>query len=167
MRSKVRAYSHQGHGPRADQQAGYISATSDSTPSLANGSRSIHLGRKRMLPTGRLCTCWRSYSLRITIAASEPRPIGPGADTSGAVGSRLERIGRRSGGPRRCVRPLASSPGRTSGRGLPSGWLVAFAPIISVGSEEARSIALALASVRRSNWACSFPAPSFHEDAAR
>src|SRR5215831_6638757 len=35
-----------------------------------------------------------------------------------------------------------------------------------VGSEEARSIALALASVRRSNWAC-FPAPSFHEDAAR
>jgi len=33
-----------------------------------------------------------------------------------------------------------------------------------VGSEEARSIALALASVRRSNWACSFPAPSFHED---
>src|SRR5215813_4820550 len=37
----------------------------------------------------------------------------------------------------------------------------------AVGSEEARSIALALASVRRSNWACSFPAPSFHEDAAR
>jgi len=30
----VRAYSHQGHGPRADQQAGYISATSDSTPHL-------------------------------------------------------------------------------------------------------------------------------------
>ena len=38
--------------------------------------------------------------------------------------------------------------------------------VIGVGSEEARSIALALASVRRSNWACSFPAPSFHEDAA-
>ena len=38
----MRAYSHQGHGPRADQQAGYISATSDSTPSLAKGSRSIH-----------------------------------------------------------------------------------------------------------------------------
>jgi hypothetical protein len=34
-----------------------------------------------------------------------------------------------------------------------------------VGSEEARSTTLALASVRRSNWACSFPAPSFHEDA--
>ena len=44
MRSKVRAYSHQGHGPRADQQAGYISATSDSTPSVAKSSRSIHLG---------------------------------------------------------------------------------------------------------------------------
>jgi hypothetical protein len=40
----MRAYSHQGHGPRADQQAGYISATSHSTPSLANGSRSIHSG---------------------------------------------------------------------------------------------------------------------------
>ena len=35
----------------------------------------------------------------------------------------------------------------------------------SVGSEEARSIALALASVRRSNWTCGFPASSFHEDA--
>ena len=33
-----------------------------------------------------------------------------------------------------------------------------------VGSEEARSIALALASVRRSNWTCSFPGSSFHED---
>src|SRR5215472_4283271 len=43
MRSKVRAYSHQGHGPRADHQAGYISATSDSTTSLAKGSRSIHI----------------------------------------------------------------------------------------------------------------------------
>ena len=28
MRSNVRAHSHQGHGPRADQQAGYIEATS-------------------------------------------------------------------------------------------------------------------------------------------
>src|ERR1700693_2770461 len=45
MRSKVRAYSHQGHGPRADQQAEYISATSDSTTSLATGSRSIHKGQ--------------------------------------------------------------------------------------------------------------------------
>src|SRR5215831_9608538 len=45
MRSKVRAYSHQGHGPRADHQAGYISATSDSTISLAKGSRSIHVGQ--------------------------------------------------------------------------------------------------------------------------
>jgi hypothetical protein len=42
-----------------------------------------------------------------------------------------------------------------------------FGGFTAVGSEEARSIALALASVRRSNWACSFPAPSFHEDAAR
>jgi hypothetical protein len=35
----------------------------------------------------------------------------------------------------------------------------------AVGSEEARSIALALTSVRRTNWTCSFPASSFHEDA--
>ena len=47
----MRAYSHQGHGPRADQQAGYISATTDRTTSLANGSRSIHSGQHRKLPT--------------------------------------------------------------------------------------------------------------------
>jgi hypothetical protein len=34
-----------------------------------------------------------------------------------------------------------------------------------VGSEEARSVTLALASVRRSNCTCGFPACSFHEDA--
>jgi transposase len=34
-----------------------------------------------------------------------------------------------------------------------------------VGSEEARLVALALASVRRTNWTCSFPASSFHERA--
>src|SRR5215471_1517615 len=56
MRSKVRAYSHQGHGPRADQQAGYISATSDSTASLANGSRSIHVGSVRRPSRGREAT---------------------------------------------------------------------------------------------------------------
>jgi hypothetical protein len=36
--------------------------------------------------------------------------------------------------------------------------------LIFVGSEEARQVALALASVRRSNWTCGFPASSFHED---
>ena len=40
-----------------------------------------------------------------------------------------------------------------------------FAGFTAVGSEEARSIALALTSVRRTNWTCSFPASSFHEDA--
>src|SRR5262245_48048391 len=50
MRSRVRAYSHQGHGPRAEQQAGYISATSDGTPSVAKGSRSIHEGQIERLP---------------------------------------------------------------------------------------------------------------------
>jgi hypothetical protein len=40
-----------------------------------------------------------------------------------------------------------------------------FVGFIAVGSEEARSITLALTSVRRTNWTCSFPASSFHEDA--
>jgi hypothetical protein len=35
--------------------------------------------------------------------------------------------------------------------------------VAGVGSEEARSVALALASVRRSNGACSFPALRFHK----
>jgi hypothetical protein len=60
MRSKVRAYSHQGHGPRADQQAGYISATSDSTPSLAKGSRSIPSGQDRKPPI----STWASANQR-------------------------------------------------------------------------------------------------------
>jgi len=58
------------------------------------------------------------------------------------------------GPPLRSIASVAGSP-------------VLFGDFTAVGSEEARSIALALASVRRSNWACSFPAPSFHEDAAR
>ena len=36
--------------------------------------------------------------------------------------------------------------------------------LIFVGSEEARQAALALASVRRPNCTCGFPACSFHED---
>ena len=34
-----------------------------------------------------------------------------------------------------------------------------------VGSEVARLVTLALATVRRSNGVCGFPAPRFHEDA--
>src|SRR3954453_9333370 len=44
-------------------------------------------------------------------------------------------------------------------------FLALFVGFTAVGSEEARSIALALTSVRRTNWTCSFPASSFHEDA--
>jgi hypothetical protein len=40
-----------------------------------------------------------------------------------------------------------------------------FGWFIGVGSEEAHSVARALATVRRSNVVCSFPAPRFHEDA--
>ena len=36
--------------------------------------------------------------------------------------------------------------------------------LVLVGSEEARRVALALASVRRPNCTCGFPACSFHED---
>ena len=45
----MRAYSHQGHGPRADQ-TGRIHISDFRNPrtiSLANGSRSIHLGHSR------------------------------------------------------------------------------------------------------------------------
>src|SRR5215467_7588636 len=37
-----------------DPSAGYISATSDSTPSIAKGSRSIHLGHEDAFPRQRL-----------------------------------------------------------------------------------------------------------------
>ena len=79
--------------------------------------------------------------------------------TRSSPGDTLARLGVR----RVLVCPvLSSAPSLRSTRsGSP------FAGFAAVGSEEARSIALALASVRRSNWACSFPAPSFHEDAAR
>src|ERR1041385_6523783 len=56
MRSKVRAYSHQGHGPRADQQAGYISASPIPPPHLRRaagpyirGKTGAH-GRSAKLP---------------------------------------------------------------------------------------------------------------------
>ena len=52
---------------------------------------------------------------------------------------------------------LPATPSAADVVGLVRGFL-------GVGSEEARSIALTLASVRRSNWTCSFPASSFHED---
>ena len=47
----ARAYSQKGHDPCVDKQAGYISATSDiqSKISLANRSRSIHLGSKQTI----------------------------------------------------------------------------------------------------------------------
>src|SRR5262249_42580913 len=42
--------------------------------------------------------------------------------------------------------------------------LTSLADVGPVGSEVARLVALALATVRRSNCTCSFPAYSFHED---
>jgi hypothetical protein len=47
----------------------------------------------------------------------------------------------------------------------PDFWSRGFHRASGVGSEEARSIALALTSVRRSNHVCSFPAHGFHKDA--
>ena len=83
-------------------------------------------------------------------------------------GERVQCIMRTAAGPEPIREPeeifLVDRVGSTnsdSGRPMP------FAGSPAVGSEEARSTALALASVRRSNWACSFPAPSFHKDAGR
>ncbi len=58
--------------------------------------------------------------------------------------------------------PLASALRSTGSAAVETALFVGFP---AVGSEEARSIALALTSVRRTNWTCSFPASSFHEDA--
>ena len=55
-----------------------------------------------------------------------------------------------------CTRAAFARPGPRA---------TAFPGFVAVGSEEARSVTLTLASVRRSNGACSFPALRFHEDA--
>src|ERR1700722_11334240 len=107
MRSKVRAYSHQGHGPRADQQAGYISATSDSTPSLAKGSRSIHLGQHRStitLATGDpLWSPVADIRFQIeTLSGDRPKPDRPYS----AAAVRLARL-RSLASRRRFLRRIA------------------------------------------------------------
>jgi hypothetical protein len=56
--------------------------------------------------------------------------------------------------------PLASALRSTGSGAVETALFVGFP---AVGSEEARAIALT--SVRRTNWTCSFPASSFHEDA--
>jgi len=83
--------------------------------------------------------------------------------TRSSPGDTLARLGVRRvlACPVFSLAPSLRSTNSGSGRPTP------FASFPAVGSEEARSTALALASVRRSNWACSFPAPSFHEDAGR
>ena len=57
------------------------------------------------------------------------------------------------------------SNGSATRRLLPSAGFprVGFPDFVGVGSEEARSVALTLASVRRSNGACGFPALRFHK----
>ena len=79
--------------------------------------------------------------------------------TRSSPGNTLARLGVR----RVLVCPVFSSSLRSTNSG--SGRPTPFASFPAVGSEEACSIALALASVRRPNWTCSFPASSFHEDA--
>jgi hypothetical protein len=44
----VRAYSHHGHGPRAEQQARYKSATSDSTPHLRRAAGPYNRGNTEL-----------------------------------------------------------------------------------------------------------------------
>ena len=68
------------------------------------------------------------------------------------------RLCVRGVAPRRAF-PLADPLPSTDSAGL----LPLFARFPGVGSEEARSVALTLASVRRSNGACSFPALRFHQ----
>src|SRR5690242_16393993 len=93
MRSRVRAYSHQGHGPRADREAGYISATSDSTSSLANGSPSIDTVQLRDLcrADGKGRDAPEDETARAVIGAK-----GCGFGSSGKQASCLEIEGPRT-----------------------------------------------------------------------
>ena len=65
-----------------------------------------------------------------------------------------------------CWPAFPSAPALRS-TGSAAGDPALFVGFVAVGSEVARSIALTRATVRRSNWTCSFPASSFHEWAFR
>jgi hypothetical protein len=67
MRSKVRAYSHQGHGPRADQQAGYNISDFRQHPS--------HL-RTAAGPYKRVATSWSHSPSCVQVALSNAAPNG-------------------------------------------------------------------------------------------
>src|SRR6516164_8432811 len=124
---------------------------------------------KRVQDRGRDAHCWTpparirtspirasgSYLGCLTAKQRAVRGSAPGSRAPGS-GSGACFAGPRFPWPL----PLAPPPPQPA-------TLALFGGFTAVGSEEARSTALALASVRRSNWACSFPAPSFHEDAGR
>ena len=55
---------------------------------------------------------------------------------------------------------VSGLPSTASAGGLP----LLFGCFAGVGSEVAHKVALTLATVRRSNVVCGFPAPRFHED---
>src|SRR6516165_8700972 len=89
-----------------------------------------------------------------------------GVEAHMASRTRSSSIGLLS---RLCVRPrfcwsmfslVSSLPSTTSAGGLP----LLFSCFAGLGSEVAHSVARVLATVRRSNGVCSFPAPRFHED---
>jgi acyl-CoA synthetase (AMP-forming)/AMP-acid ligase II len=65
MRPKARAYSHRGHGPRADQQAGYISATSAACAELTCDQQPVHtFGSQAAAPSLRINVCSSANSGR-------------------------------------------------------------------------------------------------------
>jgi len=59
--------------------------------------------------------------------------------------------------------PQKTGPSTDAEEQASAGFVPLFGGFFGVGSEEARSVALTLASVRRSNGACGFPALRFHK----
>ena len=102
----------------------------------------------------------RNYRIRLPPRVDGGEAAQAASRTRDASNDTPIRLCVRGVAPRRSF-PLADPLPSTDSAGLRP----LFARFPGVGSEEARSVALTLASVRRSNGACSFPALRFHKDA--
>src|SRR5690349_7813404 len=116
MRSKVRAYSHQGHGPRADQQAGYISASPLPPPHLRRAAGPYIRGK-----LGNLAVIQRMTASQCSADDDRPQARLPQRAVSGHS-SGSDRIGRALVKPTFKARaltflPVSQSLGETSEKG--------------------------------------------------
>ena len=100
----------------------------------------------------------RRYRIRLPPQVDGGEAAEAASRTRDARNDTPIRLCVRGVAPRRPF-PLADPLPSTDSAGLRP----LFARFLGVGSEEARSVALTLASVRRSNGACGFPALRFHK----